>query len=290
MTSVATTTEKREHPVVTLMKSNEAREAIAVMLPEGQTYERVVREFFLAAADNPKILECEPASIVRAISRAVSWDLVIGVTAFLVPRKTKRTDAAPKLHAQQGYRGKIELIVRHRAARLVDAQCVYSNETFRYQQGTSPFIEHHPIMDPKKRGELIGAYAYAKLSAYEVKIIVMSADEVDAIRQQYSQQWNTKWENGNQVKIELREIPWYLLARCVHRLAKQIPMSPKVAKLLTDDDDEPEEIPPEIARVETDVQTLPATRSIEERAPLDPSEIVGECEPGDEGYEPTPFD
>ncbi|HEY9467762.1 MAG TPA: recombinase RecT, partial [Vicinamibacterales bacterium] len=214
MTAVATT--QKKHPVVALMESDDARAAVTAMLPEGQTYDRVMREFYLAAADNPEILKCEPASIVRAVSRAVSWDLVIGTTAFLVPRKGK-------LCAQQGYRGKIELIVRNRAARLVDAQPVYEKEHFRVRQGTSPSIEHDRIMDPDARGRLVGAYAYARLSAFEVKIVTISAKEVDAIRMKYSHQWKVG---------KLDEIPWYACKTAINQLAKQIPTSPKLAKLL----------------------------------------------------------
>lgn len=256
MTSVATV--PKTPAIVQLMESDQAKAAITAMLPEGQTYERVMREFYLAAAENPKILQCEPASIVRAVSRAVSWDLVIGVTAFLVPRKGK-------LCAQQGYRGKIELMVRHRAARLIDAQCVYANEQFRYQQGTNPFIEHHPIMDPKQRGELIGAYAYAKLTAYEVKIVVLATEEIDAIRRKYSLQWN---------EGALDSIPWYALKTCVHRLAKQIPMSPKLAALMHEDEIEDEEAAPERP-------TLPPPSAADETLDAPPS-MMDEREPGDE--------
>lgn len=252
MTSVATV-EKKPHAIVQLMESEESRAQITAMLPEGQTYERVMREFYNAAADNLDILKCEPASIVRAVSRAVSWDLVIGVTSFLVPR-------GGKLCAQQGFRGKIELMVRHRVVRLVDAQCVYAKEHFRYQQGTSPFIEHHPIMDPKVRGELIGAYAYAKISAYEVKIIVLSVQEVDEIRKKYSHQW----KGGT-----LDAIPWYALKTCVHRLSKQIPMNSEMAKLLSDDDDEPGELPELPAPSAADQTLPPAPEVLDEREPSD---------------------
>jgi phage RecT family recombinase len=268
MTSVATVDRNDKKPtgIISLMESPEARRAITAMLPEGQTYERVMREFYLAAAENPDILKCEPASIVRAVSRAVSWDLVIGSTAFLVPRKGK-------LCAQQGYRGKIELMVRHRAARMVDAQCVYEKELFRYQQGTSPFVEHHPIMDPQKRGELIGAYAYARLSAYEVKIIVLSVEEIDDIRRQYSHQWKSG---------ALGDIPWYALKTAIHRLAKQIPMSPKLSKLLTDDDDELETDDRETTVAPGSSQPQQAKATV-----VDPD--VEPREPGDEETLPIPF-
>jgi recombination protein RecT len=210
-----------------LLTSPHAKAAIETMLPPGVTFARVMREFYNALADNPKIAKCEPASIVRAIAKAASWDLVIGDTCFLVPRKGK-------LCAQQGYKGKIELMVRHRAARLVHAEPVYKNEHFRYEQGTSPRIEHmpRPFDTPDERGPLVGAYAYAKISAYECKIVVLSKQEIDDIRREFS----FEWKDG-----ALDEIPWYAVKTAVHRLAKQVPTSPRLAQLLNDDVEEDED-------------------------------------------------
>ncbi len=241
--------------VVALLRSDEAKRAILPMIPpmpgfgpndKEAAYERVIREFLNAAGDNPGILDCEPGSIIRAISRAVSWDLEIGVTAFLVPRKDRNDDPQAKLRAQIGYRGKLELMSSPRGpARYgVDALVVYKNEHFRYEQGTSPFIEHRPMYDLEKRGPIVAGYAIARLSMYHNKIVVMSVEEVREIQQKFSQQWRNK---------PLESIPWYVEARCVHRLSRQVPLSGKTRLIMAESAD---------AEEEADVIEEPAPRAL----------------------------
>lgn len=224
---------------VAFLGTDKVREAIVPMLPEGVTYERIVREVINAAAENPSIVDCQPTSIVRAIAKAVTYDLEIGGGVFLVPRKDRRSDAQPKLRAQLGYRGKIELMLRYRAAKFVDYHCIYENEHYRCEFGTNPFIEHKPIMDPTKRGRLVGAYAYAQMTTVHSIIVEMHRDEVEAIREEYSQQWKKKtvWENRQpkDVPLPLDEIPWYCEARVVHRLSKKVPMRGKLAEIMAED-------------------------------------------------------
>lgn len=211
---------------VAILSSEEARTAIAPMLPEGVTLERVAREVQLAAMDNPDILTCAPDTIIAAVCKAVSWGLVIGETVHLVP-------VGGKLKAWQDYKGKIELMVRHRAARLVDAQCVYEHEPFEYELGLHPRILHHPILSLRDRGALIGAYAYAKLNQYDFKAVVLSTEEIDQIRRKSSR----SWKNG-----PLSDIPWYALKTAIHRLAKQIPRSEALARALAEDDEDTDDL------------------------------------------------
>lgn len=225
---------------VAFLKDPKVRTAIEAMLPDGVTYDRVVREVINAAAENPDIVNCEPSSIVRAISKAVTYDLVIGEGVFLVPRKDRANDAQPKLRCQLGYQGKIELMLRYRAAKFIDYHVRYEHEHYRCEFGTNGFVEHKPIMDPAKRGKLIGAYAFAKMTQFDCIIIEMHVDEIDAIRQKFSLQWKVKYEgygqNRKTVPLPLDEIPWYCEARVVHRLAKKVPKRGKLAEIIAADE------------------------------------------------------
>lgn len=234
MTGTAVATFRDANALVLMLNDDTARATITPMLPEGVTYERVIREVYMVASDNPSILKCSGPSIIRAICKVESWGLVIGETAHLVPYKGI-------CKAIQDYKGKIELMVRHRAARLIEAHCVYEKEHFVYKAGTSPVIEHWPIMDPQSRGELVGAYAYARITSYDFKAVVISKQEIDEIRRQYSHQWS----GGT-----LDEIPWYAIKTAIHRLSKQIPKSEALAKALADDDDDDEPLQPAVARAE----------------------------------------
>jgi recombinational DNA repair protein RecT len=167
--------------------------------------------------------------------------------------------------ALRDWKGDIELVLKSGAARKVDAKCVYANEHFKHEEGTNPYIEHHPIMDPAKRGAMVGAYAFAKLARYELVIAAMSVSEIDEIRQAKSK----SWKEG--------PLPaWYARKTMVHQVTQKIPKNPKLAAVLAEFEREEEEeipegefeiVPPETVAGEptaTAVRTAPP-------APTDPA-------------------
>ena len=235
--------EKRE---VAMLTNEGARNLIMPYLPKGVTFDRILSEVYLAVQKNPKLEQCTPDSMLTAVATCVKWDLTIGEEVYLVPFSVKVKVQVPdgrggtrekeqwedRAQAIRDYKGDIALVVRCGAARYVDAQNVYSNETFEYEQGTNPFIRHRPIMDPNTRGELIGSYAVAKISAHDVKIVVLSRQEIDQVRMQFSKQWKDHWVDGQKVPYKLEEILWYGPKTCVHRVTKQLPKSPKLAEVM----------------------------------------------------------
>jgi phage RecT family recombinase len=219
---MATAIEPRaETGIVALLDSDAARKIIEPLCPAGTDYRRVIQEVYLAVKDNPDLLKCEPASIVRAVGRAVSWGLVIGETVHLVP-------FGKQCKAMQDYKGKIELVERSGAARAVHAENVYEHDDFLLELGAHPIVRLRPVLDPTKRGAFIGTYAVALLSHDNIKAIWVPASEIEAIRQKHSKQWKSG------------VMPyWYGQKTAIHRLAKQIPKSAKTARALaTLDEDE----------------------------------------------------
>ena len=224
--------------VSAILLSDDAKRQIAPLLPHGVSLDRVVSTIYQVVADNPELLECTPASLIMAVGKGVKWDLEFGETVHLVPFNVKvskkgQSDRWEKrAKALRDYKGDIELVVRSGAARYVDAQCFYEKEHFKYEQGTNPFIEHHPIVDGKARGKMLGAYGWALIAQRApLKISVMSVEEIDAIRQAKSQ----SWKSGS--------LPdWYARKTMVHQVTKAIPKNPKLAAVLRDFETE-EEIP-----------------------------------------------
>jgi recombination protein RecT len=169
----------------------------------------IPRERFLAVAlqgvmRSPKLLNCTPASIVRALIDAAELGLepsgLMG-SAYLVPYRNKKTrrDEAKLI---PGYRGLIGLARRSGEVRTVEAQMVRERDVFDYAYGTNKFLDHRPYLNRDgargedsidERGETvpgrlldggryIAAYAIAVLSTGEPQFHVMSIDQVDAIR------------------------------------------------------------------------------------------------------------
>lgn len=202
-----------------LMKADTTKNFIVPMLIgaglRAEDYGRVMGEVTLVAADNPAILKCAPASVIRAVAKAVGWGLTIGETVHLVP-------FGDKLTAIQDYKGKIELIVRAAGAKSIDAQVVYEKEFFEYESGTNPYIRHKPARNTGDRGALIGAYAVAQHGANRPPTIKwMTIADVDAIRRKYSKQWKND-----------ACPPWYAMKTAVHQLAKLLPKNPRMASVM----------------------------------------------------------
>jgi len=239
-----------------ILLSDEAKQQIMPLLPVGVALQQVVSEVNRAVAENPDILECTPVSIVMAVSTAVKWDLEIGYTVHLVPFTVK---GEKRLKALRDYKGDIELVVRSGAARKVDAKCRYEKEHFIHHEGTTPYIEHHPIGDPAARGKMVGAYAYAKLPHNEIKIAYLSVAEIDEIRRSKSK----TWKDG-----ELQ--PWYACKTMVHQVTKAIPKNPNLAPILREfeREEKEEEIP------EGEFEVVSETPAAAPPSPTDPATEV----------------
>lgn len=242
MTGTAVATLDRKG-ITGLLKSPDAVARITPLL-RGVEYDRIVGEAYLAASDNPEILQCTQASIIRAVARACSWGLAIGEQAYLVPFNVKVSKRGEedrwekRLTAIQGYAGKIELIIKAGGAQTVDAQVVYEKELFDYSQGTNPSVTHRPAKTAAGRGKLIGVYAIAYHgSSRPPHVVYLTVEEVEAVRQKYSKQW----KQGDMPT-------WYMKKTAVHQLAKLLPKSPRMMQLqsILDDDEqeaETEELP-----------------------------------------------
>lgn len=223
------------HPVTRFLAENAARATIMPLLRPGDSFDRVLAEVFHAVRANPKIGECEPASLVASVARAVETGLVIGVSVYLVPFWDKKANVL-RCQSIIGYNGLIELVKRAGGARFIDAHCVYANDEFSHEQGTQPVIRHKPVIDPAKRGTMVAAYAIAWITSTQYVSVILHEKEINDVRKRYSQ----KWKDGN--------LPyWYAQKTCVRRIVKLLPKNAALAKVLAmldKEDDEPGEVGP----------------------------------------------
>ncbi|MFL5481117.1 MAG: recombinase RecT [Gemmatimonadaceae bacterium] len=241
-----------------ILLSDDAKRQIIPLLPHGVSLERVVSTIHQVVAENPEILECTPASIIMAVGKGVKQDLEFGETIHLVPFNVKVSKKGEpdrwekRAKALRDWKGDIELVKGSGAARDVDAQCFYEKEHFIYHQGTSPFIEHHPIVDPAARGKMLGAYAWALISQRQpMKVVVMSVEEIDKIRQEKSK----SWKQG--------EMPgWYARKTLIHQITKALPKNRKLAGVIQQFDAE------DIPEAEYEI-VAPAPETVTARAAAD---------------------
>ena len=198
-----------------------AKPAIANALPKHLTAERMVRIAYGAVSRSPRLLECDPASIVRAVVESSELGLeptgILG-HSYLVPYRNNKTRKM-EAQLQVGYRGFIELAGRSGRLEHLRARVVYEGEDFIWEEGLEPKLVHVPVLNRDPSAKPVAVYATAKFIGGGVAFEVLSIDDVEkrrkSSRARDSGPWVTHWDE---------------MARksAVRALAKYLPLSPEL--------------------------------------------------------------
>lgn len=234
-TAVATTSEPRTTlatRVNTLITSEQARAFIEPFLPKGTDIQRVAASLLLAIKkdETGKLAKCTPESLIQGIGRITQWGAELGTTAYLIPYGDVATPVRDykflaELSAACGY--------------PMEGHPVRQGDDFTYEYGLNPVLRHVPR--GKKGAPVTHAYVIVRPPRHAQPIFhVMTAEDIEVIRQKYSKQWKTG-----------PLLDWYAVKTTVRQAVKLLPKDPKLAQLLQavqeDEitDAEIEELPPE---------------------------------------------
>lgn len=196
--------------------------AIADSIPQHVSQKRLARVALSELRTTPKLLDCSPASLVNAITKASQVGLEVGSAlghAYLVPYKTECTLIV-------GYRGLIALARRSGEILSIQAQVVRAGDAFEFEYGLEEKLRHVPSLG--ERGEITHAYAVAKLKDGGVQFDVMTKAEVDQIRNRSRASGAGPW---------VTDYPEMARKTVVRRLFKYLPVSIEMADALAADDD-----------------------------------------------------
>lgn len=162
---------------------NDATKKIAPYLPPGASPVAYFAAAAMAAKENPEIYECTVASVLVALVRVVQTGLVIGTTCFLVPFWNKKR-RVKEVKFVAHYKGLIELAYDSGYVAKIHAVAVRDGERFEPLLGDEPRVKHWPDID--STAPVVAAYAVAQMVHAGKIVVVLSAKEIDAIRQEYS--------------------------------------------------------------------------------------------------------
>lgn len=249
--TAVTVVEPRKPTFLTMLEKHIP--SFADFLPEGVKPERVIATVRLAVANNPKIAECTPASILQSVGRAMQLDLEVGVNAYLIPRNvwnptTKQKEMTCTMLPD--YRAHIEMIVRSGAARSVETGIVREGDFFEYEKGLDKRLRHVPNSASDAR--ITHAYAIVRLRYGMTDFVVMTREEIEAIRAK-SQGWSDDALEKKREPKGLESVPWYGPKCCVIRVTNLVPKNPRLAKLLAASEGEFEVIPNDQRRLAADM-------------------------------------
>jgi len=181
---------------------------IADALPEHISANKMARVFLTACTTTPKLLECEPGSLMKAVPDGVlghGYILPYGRKAKFIP----------------GFRGLMDMARRSGQITRIEARAVYENDTFSFKYGINPDLDHVPAqMKGEEPGEFIAAYATATFAKTgEVVFEVMYKKDINDIRKRSPAGTSGPWVTDY---IEMAR------KTLLRRLMKYLPLSPEV--------------------------------------------------------------
>lgn len=203
-----------------LLSSENAMRAIRDVLPKHMDAAKLVRVTNVAISRTPKLMECDPMSILTSVVVAARLGLepdgVLG-SAYLVPFWNSKTNQR-ECQLIPGYRGLIDLARRSGSVLSMNAQVVRGSDVFEYEYGLNPVLRHKPDLNSTDE-QMVAVYAIAHIRDGAPEFEVMSRHQVDKIKA------GSKAKGG----------PWIdhydEMARktVIRRLCKRLPLSVELA-------------------------------------------------------------
>lgn len=239
----------------------------------GVTADRIIQALFTAAQKTPDLYRCTPQSVYKAMLLSAQSGLIPdGVTqhAHLIPRKNK--DGNLECNIQLGYRGLLVLCRRSGQITVVKATLVRKGDKFKPYYGTEDRIEHEPLDDINdadgKERPITHCYAVATFKEGHKDFELMSISEVESLRNKskaYSPAWKDHY--GEMVKKTV-----------LRRLAKRLPQSEDLPRLLELDSQAEEGVPQGLGDMDgvldlppESVDSRPAPKEEEQEKPPEPA-------------------
>lgn len=201
---------------------------IARALPKHLNADTMARVALTCFRMNPKLAECQPASVFACVIQASQLGLRPGLLGecYLIPFKDQCTLIL-------GYQGLLELVRRSGLVDSLGAYLVHEKDKYQVHFGTNPRVEHEPNIDDDPGAVKFG-YAVAQIKGGGVHVEVMTLREINAIRARSSNVVNAK-KYG---KLTPWDTDFEEMARktILRRICKYLPKSNEIALAMALDD------------------------------------------------------
>ncbi|WP_196800154.1 recombinase RecT [Thioalkalivibrio sp. ARh3] len=195
------------------------RSEIAKQLPKEIDPDRFIRTAITVVGMRPDLLEADRQSLFGAFMLSAKDGLLPDDREATIqiyntnvgnrqnPQWVKKAQYMPMV-------GGLLAKMYESGAKYIDAAAVYEKDHFRFARGDEPRIEHEPYLGAEDPGNVIAAYAIAKLSNGEIKREVMPRRDIEKIREASKSSNGPGWTN------------WYdqfAIKGVLKRLYKQMP-------------------------------------------------------------------
>jgi recombination protein RecT len=184
---------------------------IAAYLPAGANLDRFLALARQAVAQDRRLLECSTSSVMRAIGACAASGLPLdGKFSSLIVRNSKT--GTPTASWDPSYRGMVTLALFSGQVKDVQGNIVREHDHFEFELGTEPKLIHRPCLLPKY-GDVIAAYAIAKLSSGGQMIEILLREDIAKIRAMSAaakgpwSQWSDEMAKKSAIRRLLKRLP-----------------------------------------------------------------------------------
>lgn len=192
---------KQPTTLLGMVRSPAFQKQMALAMPKSMTPDRLTRIVMTECRKTPALMKCAPESFYGAVLQCAALGLEPGSAlghCYLLPfGNGKDKSGRPNAQLIIGYRGMIDLARRSGQIVSLQAWTVHAQDTFNYQLGLNPDIEHIPA-SVADRGPVTHVYAVAKLKGGGLQFEVMSRAEIEKIRSASkagnSGPWSSHWD------------------------------------------------------------------------------------------------
>ncbi|MBU9318917.1 recombinase RecT [Burkholderia multivorans] len=213
---------------------------LAAVLPGHVSPDRMLKIALGALRTTPKLMECTVESLMGAVVQCSQLGLEPNTPlghAYLIPFEKKKKVGSEwvteKVETQIviGYKGLIDLARRSGQVVSIAAHAVHEHDHFDYAFGLDEKLEHKPAMSA--RGRVIAFYAVAKLVGGGHAFEVMSAEQVNEIRDASQ---NYKFARDKEKTVWGQHYEEMGRKTVLRRLFKYLPVSIELASAAALDD------------------------------------------------------
>lgn len=187
--AVATQTAPRAKTILDYLDDSRVKNGLVAVATKYLTAERVLRLSNNAVRKTPKLLQCDPQTVLGAIMTSTALGLepnTLLQQAFLIPYKRWMKNAQGKFVAvmecqfQIGYRGFVTLGYRSPHIKQIQFEAIHKGDLFESEQGSKTFLRYAKALD--QRGDLIGSFSHVILANGLESACVLPLAEVHKIR------------------------------------------------------------------------------------------------------------
>lgn len=175
---IAPTNPNRQKPidmVCSTIKHADFRANLAQALPPGIDPDRFVRVTLTALQQNPSLANGDRQSLYTAVIRCAQDGLLPDGKRAALVMFGQQVQYMPMIG------GLREILANHGI--ILATGVVHKNDSFEYELGVEPTMQHKPAALDADRGEAIGAWAQAKDADGNIYLEVMGKQDIEVVRQ-----------------------------------------------------------------------------------------------------------